>query len=501
MGMEVGSGIQLKGNSLLPLFLFNKVFIIMKIIISERQQKLIKENHDLYVFSQSTNNIQDILNQIKFTPSSNNKLANFEKEILEFSPQIISPVAPSDEILFGVMEAYYQCHRPLILAGSGVRNEKQIENVRNFAELIGAPIATAWTHDLIESSNPMFAGRPGTIGTRSGNFILQNCDLLIVLGSRLNIRQTGYNLEEFAVNANIIWVDIDSAELKKPFPQAKFKINCSINSFIKKFEALLKPSDVVYTKTEWKNWCTDIRNKYDPKDSDYLDETSETGRINPYHLIPRIVSEVSGPIVVVCGNATACIVPFQTLAIRKQMRMFSNSGSASMGYDIPAAIGAAIASPGETIVCFAGDGSIMMNIQELQSIASRKLNILLVILENGGYLSIKQTQGNFFGQYHGATPESGIDFPRFDKITEAFGIPTKVVGGVDWITTIREVVGLKGPRCIVSKISLSQEFQPRIKSKMSSSGIVTPPLDDMYPHLALEEIELVRKSAREIGEL
>lgn len=424
-----------------------------------------------------------------------------EKEILEFFPQNISSVEPSDEMLHEVLEAYYQCNRPLILAGSGVRNEKQIENVKSFAELIGAPIATAWSHDLIESSNPMFAGRPGTIGTRSGNFVLQNCDLLIVLGSRLNIRQTGYNLEAFAVNAIIIWIDIDLAELKKPFPKAKFKINCSINSFIKNFEALLNPLAVVNTKTEWQNWCVGIRNKYDPKDSDYLDETSDTGRINPYHLIPRIVSEIAGPLVVVCGNATACIVPFQTLAIKEHMRMFSNSGSASMGYDIPAAIGAAVASPDKTIVCFAGDGSIMMNLQELQSIASRKLNILLVILENGGYLSIKQTQGNFFGEYHGATPESGIDFPQFEEITEAFGIPTKVASGVDWITTVKEVIGLNGPRCIVSKISLDQEFHPRIKSKMSSSGIVTPPLDDMYPHLALEELELVRKSAREIGRL
>jgi acetolactate synthase I/II/III large subunit len=198
------------------------------------------------------------------------------------------------------------------------------------------------------------------------------------------------------------------------------------------------------------------------------------------------------------GDATACIVSFQTGRIRGSMRMFTNSGSASMGYDLPAAIGAACAEPQKMILCIAGDGSSMMNIQELQTIAAHKLNIKILILSNDGYLSIKQTQSNFFGDYYGANGDSGVTFPNFVELGKAFGINSVQLDPQNWEEDLKKVLKLHGPQLMVANLTLGQEFQPRLKSKMTPNGIVTPSLDDMYPHLPDSELQEVRDSASRI---
>jgi acetolactate synthase-1/2/3 large subunit len=397
----------------------------------------------------------------------------------------------NDDEIENIKKALQAASRPVIMVGTGVRLENQMQEILKFAHLNQIPISTAWTHDLIATDHPLFAGRAGTIGTRAGNFIVQNSDFLLVLGSRLNIRQVSYNWENFAPNAFKVWVDIDENELSKPFPKMDLKIHSSVRNFV----VSLQKINLNKKYTKWREWCEDIQKRYTATTEEYV---VEDNRINPYQLIPKIIDELPEDSIVALGDATACIVSFQTARIRGVMRMFTNSGSASMGYDLPAAIGAACAEPKKMVLCIAGDGSSMMNIQELQTIAAHKLNIKILILSNDGYLSIKQTQSNFFGDFYGANAESGVTFPNFKELGIAFGINSVQLDPNDWEADLKRVLGLPGPQLMVANLTLGQEFQPRLKSKMTPAGIVTPSLDDMYPHLSEVELKEVRDSAAKI---
>jgi len=415
------------------------------------------------------------------------KYSNNSKTI----PAFESVETPIGDEIEGVKKALQAASRPIIMVGTGVRLENQMAEILKFAELNQIPISTAWTHDLITTDHHLFAGRAGTIGTRAGNFVVQNSDFLLVLGSRLNIRQVSYNWENFAPNAYKVWVDIDENELSKPFPKMDLKIHSSITNFV----ISLQKINLTKKFTKWQEWCVEIQKRYTTTTEAYV---VEDNRINPYQLIPKIIDELPDDSIVALGDATACIVSFQTARIRGNMRMFTNSGSASMGYDLPAAIGAACAEPKKMVLCIAGDGSSMMNIQELQTIAAHKLNIKILILSNDGYLSIKQTQSNFFGDFYGANADSGVTFPNFKELGIAFGINSVQLDPNDWAAHLKKILNLPGPQLMVANLTLGQEFQPRLKSKMTPTGIVTPSLDDMYPHLSEIELNEVRDSAAKI---
>jgi acetolactate synthase-1/2/3 large subunit len=370
--------------------------------------------------------------------------------------------------------------RPLILAGTGVRLSNTVDDLVRVAEVSRVPVASAWSHDVFPNEHPLYAGRPGTIGTRGGNFILQACDLLLVLGSRLNIRQTSYNFQDFAANARIIWVDVDEAELRKPFVRASEIVEADLRSFLPALaEELSRTSHA--QRNDWIVWCRQIREQYEPKLSDY--QTGSQG-INPYHFVMKLSQLLPAQANLVCGNASACIIPFQVHSVPPGGRMFSNSGSASMGYDLPAAVGAALADPSRVTICLAGDGSLMMNIQELQTLKDSGVDLALIILSNDGYLSIRQTQSNFFGREVGASTRSGIGFPDFAAVCRGFDLPViRLHGQPEWEGQLREFLMGSGPRVAVVDIDPAQEFEPRLKSRMLDGVIVTPALDDMYPHL------------------
>jgi acetolactate synthase-1/2/3 large subunit len=243
---------------------------------------------------------------------------------------------------------------------------------------------------------------------------------------------------------------------------------------------------------KWVVWCQSVKNRFSVKDSDYL---VKDDYINAYHFIPELIRQAPDNSILACGDATACIVPFQTAFLKSGMDMFSNSGCASMGYDLPAAIGAAVADINRPVICFAGDGSVMMNIQELQTLATSNLNILLVILDNGGYLSIKQTQANFFGRFHGSNPASGVSFPDFVQVAKAFGLSTIDLDPSNWRSDLTKVLRLRGPRVVVARLDQDQEFEPRLKSRMVEGVIQTPSLEDMYPHLDSEELAEIMRAA------
>ena len=413
-------------------------------------------------------------------------------------PQAKSSRSELSKSFSEIAAALLSSKRPVILAGTGVSISKTRDLLMELAEVTSTPVVTAWAHDIFDNSSELYGGRAGTIGTRPGNFVIQNSDLVLILGSRLNIRQVSYNWKSFAPNAKKIWVDIDPHELQKPFPDAHIKLVADLKTFLPNLlvevRALHKSKSA--NRESWVNWVNEIRETYEPKVEDY---SSPSGKINPYHFVFSLFEGLGSNHIVACGNASACIIPFQVGALNSGTRMFSNSGSASMGYDLPAAIGAAAANPSGRVVALAGDGSIMMNIQELATLAHENLDVAIIVLDNGGYLSIKQTQVNFFGRESGASINSGLGFPNFEILGSAFGIPSyRLDAKPTWRSDLRNFLDGAGPRILVVPLDPGQEFEPRLKSKVVEGEIKTPELDDMWPHLPDKILESVRNSALDL---
>ncbi|WP_374703659.1 thiamine pyrophosphate-binding protein [Burkholderia sp. WAC0059] len=382
--------------------------------------------------------------------------------------------------------------RPLLLLGTGARLSGQHENLVRAAEILGVPIATGWTHDTVPSDHPLFAGRPGTIGTRQGNFVLQAADLVVVFGSRLNIRQTGYNFASFAKNARVVQIDIDEAELRKP----TFKPDEAIVADLRELVPLLlrdAPGTAAPARfAEWREWVSGIRTRYPALDAR---PRPWSGHINPYLFIDALFGLSRPGDVVATGNASACIIPFQIAPIRHGVRLFSNSGSASMGYDIPAAIGAAFAVPeGGRVWAIAGDGSAQMNIQELQTIVHYQLPIKLIVLNNAGYLSIRSSQANFFKRLAGEGPESGVTFPNFSTVGAAYGLPSIRIDQRNFQDALRSAIEAPGPGLIEVMLDPQQGFEPRVSSRQLPDGTIrSPELEDMFPFLQPEELAVAMR--------
>ena len=378
--------------------------------------------------------------------------------------------------------------RPVLLAGNGVRLSGAVDDFEALVERLGIPVTTAWTHDLIATDDPRFCGRQGTIGTRAGNFTVQNADLLLVVGARLTVRQVGYNWQAFAPGAHKIVVDIDAAEFERPFVNIDMPIHADARQFL---QGLMRALDHVSYEpdqhTAWLAWCRGLVERYPPVRDE---QRTTSGPINPYHFIERLFEHLAEDDVVACGDATATIVPFQAARIKRGQRLFSNSGSASMGYDLPAAIGAAVARSGQRVVCLAGDGSLQMNIQELQTLRHHQLPVKLFVLDNGGYLSIRTTQQNFFGATIGSGPDDGVSFPQHAKVAAAYGIDAlHLTEPRDMDQTIERVLQADGPTVCQVALDPNQPFEPRVKSRVLPDGtIVSPALEDMYPFLDADEL-------------
>ncbi len=385
-------------------------------------------------------------------------------------------------------------NRPVILAGTGVRAAGAVGEFQELVHHLGIPVTTAWTHDLIASDDPLFCGRQGTIGDRAGNFTVQSADLLLILGSRLTIRQTSYNWHSFARGAFKIQVDIDSAEFHKPTVRPDMAVQCDLRLFL--HDMLQECDRAGYRRgrhDRWLAWCRERLQRY-PAVQNHQRQPGPP--LNPYYFIDRLSAMLAEDDAIVCGNATSCIVPFQTLRLRSAQRLISNSGSASMGYDLPAAIGAAFARPGQRVICLAGDGSIQMNIQELQTVVHHHLPIKIFVLNNAGYVSMRMTQGSFFRRMTGESKASGVSFPDMAKIASAYGIPAIRVDRESDFCHVEKALQADGPALIDVVLDPSQEFEPRSKAKELPDGrIVSPNLEDMYPFL--EESELMDNVIKE----
>jgi len=386
-----------------------------------------------------------------------------------------------------ILQRIQNSERPVIYAGSGVRLSGAHADFINLIDKLGVPVVSAWNaHDVICDSHPQYIGRPGTVGDRAGNFAVQNSDLLLILGSRLNIRQVSYSWDTFAKNAEKIWVDIDEIEMNKPNVEADLKICADLNDLIPILAGLMqKKSNSKHT--EWLHWCMKRRNKYPVVLSEYF----ETDKLNPYVFMDSLFKELKENQITVSANGSACVISFQVAEIKTGQRLWTNSGCASMGYDLPAAIGACVGSGLRPVVCLAGDGSIMMNIQELQTISSYNLPIKIFIHNNNGYLSINQVQRKYFnGDEVGAGPKSGVVLPDFSKISESYGIQyCRIDSDKDLKGEINNFLNLSGPGICEVVVDEYQEFAPKLSAKVLDNGkMVSPSLEDMSPFLSSDEL-------------
>lgn len=399
-------------------------------------------------------------------------------------PQVKESVAET------VIEKIKSAKAPLILVGTGIRLGKSDELLLKLLDKLKIPVVTAWNaNDTVAYDNPYFVGMPGTVGTRSGNFAVQNCDLLLSLGCRLNIRMIGYNHYDFAKNAYKIIVDIDPRELIKPTIRPDMPINADVYDFITKLLSVdYKPQD---NHKDWLCWCKSLLNKYPATLPEYYNKEKT---INPYVFTDKLFNNLKNDDRIICGNGSACVITFQAGKIKQGQRMFTNSGCAAMGYGFPAAVGVAVADNSKRTVCIDGDGSFMMNIQELATVAHNKLDIKIIILNNNGYHSIRQTQRNLFKPpFIGIDGASGIGFPDFEKLADAFGIRYfKLSTESECDKVLPEALSCDGPCICEAVVDSEQNFAPKSSSKILPDGrVVSPSLDDMAPFLDREEFDKI----------
>ncbi|WP_244625293.1 thiamine pyrophosphate-binding protein [Rhizobium daejeonense] len=386
-----------------------------------------------------------------------------------------------------ILKRLASARRPVIYAGNGLRLSGQADTFLKLAEKLQIPVVTGFSaHDLVWDGHPLDCGRPGTIGDRAGNFVAQNADCLLVLGTRLNIRQISYNWKSFAPKAFKIWVDIDPLEMERPNVSADMPVVADLADLLPVLLRLPYQRPAA-THDSWLSWAKERRARYPVVQPEYWNSKE----VNPYCFMDRLFAHLPDDAVVVTANATACITSFQAGRLKKGQRLWSNSGSATMGYDLPAAIGASKARDNGNVICLAGDGSIMMNLQELQTIVSNRLPIKIFLLNNAGYVSIFQTQRNFFnGEEVGAGPRSGVTFPDFEKLMKAFGFDYVRVNETSELDDgLKQALAIEGPVVCEVMLDGNQPFAPKLSSRQLPDGtIVSPSLEDMAPFLSREEL-------------
>ncbi len=386
-----------------------------------------------------------------------------------------------------VLERIKKAERPVIMPGSGVRIAGAFAKFNAIIERLGVPCVTAFNaHDLLPADHPLYAGRPGTVGDRAGNFAVQNSDFVLVLGCRLNIRQISYNWQSFARAAFKAMVDVDGAELKKPTLAIDLPIHADLNDF---FDAVFAEQwdGPTAAHKKYVAWCKARVEKYPVVRPEYWNAKD---KVNPYCFVHTLFEHLPQDEVVVTGDGTACVVTFQAARLKRGQRLFSDSGSAPMGYDLPGSIGAAVGA-GRRVVCMAGDGSIQMNVQELQTIVTHELPVKIFVMNNQGYHSIRQTQQSYFpDNVVGCGTESGLGFPSFDKLAAAYGLPYTHIGDHSQMDAgIEQTLAGPGPALCEVFLDLAQAFAPKLSSRKLPDGrMISSALEDLAPFLDREEL-------------
>lgn len=403
------------------------------------------------------------------------------------------PTPVSSKVVADAIEKVRNAKRPVLYAGNGIRLSEGYEEFRKTVEYLGIPVATCWDSiDAIEDENPLYVGRGGIMGDRAGNFAVQNADVILAVGNRLSIRQVGYNWKTWAREAHVIMVDVDPAELKKTTIHVETPICADAKDFFNAINKQLESNDLpVFKDTWWIEKCNEWKEKYPVTLPKHWEEDGKYA--NVYAFVKYLSQNLPDGNLTVVSNGSACVVGSHNYVIKKDARFLINSGVASMGYGLPAAIGACRAFNNQMTICIEGDGSIMMNLQELQTVITNKLPIKIFLINNQGYHSIRQTQNNLFKDHCkvGIGPESGdLSFPDFDKLATAFGYPYFAAhSNEEMEEMVDKALATDGPVFCEVFVSTEQLFEPKSATKRLEDGtLVSPPLEDLGPFLPREEV-------------
>lgn len=411
-------------------------------------------------------------------------------DTLEGFNEVMEEYPCKKEDIDKVIELFNKAERPVMLIGNGIRMAKAVNEIRDLYDLLAIPVLTSWNGvDLIEDNHPLFYGRPGAVGHRHANFIQQNADFVLTIGSRLNLLSTGYNFDSFLEKANHIMVEIDKYEMEKKSVHPKLKINCDAKSFI---QALLNRKDELNLekRTKWIEHCNKLREKYPI----FIQEQEpREGYVSTYDLVNEVSNQMTeNDIYQFTSSGTSVDIAMKVFRIKKGQRAFLTKGLAAMGYDLPASIGSCIASNKKRTVCITGDGSIAMNMQELEVLKRLNLPVKIFVVDNNGYGMIYGSQnGNFKGHLTGCTKESGLTLPDMKRIAEAFGIRGMHIDNEEELhNKVVEALESDGPVICTVKADITQKILPKQTNYMREDGqMASRPLEDMTPLLDRDEFE------------
>ncbi|MDO4199058.1 MAG: thiamine pyrophosphate-binding protein, partial [Erysipelotrichaceae bacterium] len=414
----------------------------------------------------------------------------------EYDPSVddkLLPPSVDEDIVKTVIEKIRNAKRPVFHAGYGIRLSGGYDKFRSVMEKLNIPVVTYWNAvDLIEDDNPLYYGRAGNMGDRPGNWAIQNADLILAVGTRISIRQVGYNWKTWAREAEVIMVDIDKAEMKKPTLHVDMPVWADAKDFLSKMDSLL--DEKVFMGEEWLSICEGWKKNYPVVQPRQWEENGTTA--NVYAFIDYLSSKLPENSLTAVSNGACCVVGNQTYHIQKGSRMANNSAIASMGYGLPAAIGTCIGGGRKETICLEGDGSIMMNLQELQTIITNKLPIKIFLINNKGYHSIRITQTNLFNKnFVGIGEEShDLSFPEYKKIAEAFGYRYYCAhSNAEMKKAVDEVLKEEGPVFCEIFTDTVQVWEPKSATKRLEDGALVSPL--------LEDLVLIRKDFRRLDNI
>jgi len=393
-----------------------------------------------------------------------------------YIPKVISDETVSSNI----NELIQNSKRPVILAGHGVKLSDSVELFKDKINNIQVPILLTWSGiDILSNDHPLYFGRPGIYGQRCANFILQKCDLLIVLGSRMTLPQSGYDFKEFAREAKVIMVDVDPIE-------SKSFVDLFIHSDCKEF---LKNLNVTYSNNHWLDECLRISKEFPFIEDMHKDDIFP----NSYKMIDKISDYLKPDQIIVTDMGTALLSGHQAMRLKDGNTMFSSYGLGEMGYGLPAALGASFSSPNREVLCLNCDGGMMMNLQELQTIIQHNLKIKIIIFNNDGYLMIKHTQKMLFnGVYNSVNSNTGVVLPDYMKVADAFGYTKfQIKSWDDFNEYFHQFMNCNNPSICEIFMPPEQEFIPKVKGVKTNNSIFAPPLEEMSPLLDYETIKRI----------
>ena len=385
-----------------------------------------------------------------------------------------------------------KAERPVIVLGNGVRLAHAVKLTRQLTDYLEVPVFVSWNGvDLVEEDYPYYYGRPNIVGHRSANIILQNADFVLSIGTRLSLLNTGYNFSGYLEKAYHVMVDVDVNEMNKKSLHPQQKVISDAKEFVETL--LARKSEIVKKqRTEWIQYCETIRERYPVR---IKEQDPNEGYVSMYELFDVLSDQMDeDDIYQFTSSGTSVDIGMKVLRLKKGQRAFLNKSMAAMGYDIPACIGSCIGSGKRRTICVTGDGSVAMNVQELEVIRRLNLPIKIFVDDNNGYSMIWHSQsGNFKGHLTGCTEESGLTLPDMQKIAAAFGIKTAMIdAGANIEKEVKSVLDYDGPVVCVVKTDIAQKVLPKQSNYMNAAGqMESRPIHDMVPLLDRDELSRV----------